>query len=188
MKSFFSFLMLLLVLGGLLALGIWMYRHLPSEFVPIATAALGFIASKTIESWRETRTRLYEKKREAYVKLLAPWRELVVISMMSKKEVTWNRQQMQRVYEAAFDTLLYASDDVIRCYGNFLSVGTEPNRTADEVGRRLSVLLKAMRRDLGHRFTALSEVEIMAMLKPMNLDERNRLMELGEPKEKAKSV
>ncbi len=95
---------------------------------------------------------------------------------------------MQKVYEAAFDTLLYASDDVIRCYGNFLSVGTKPDRTADEVGRRLSALLKAMRKDLGNKLTTLNEVEIMAMLKPMNLDERNRLMEQIEPKEKSKSA
>jgi hypothetical protein len=180
--------MLLLVLSGLVAFGVWMYRHLPSEYVPIATGALGFIASKSIESWRESRTRLYKKKREAYVKLLTPWREIVVLSMMSKKDVNWSRPQMQKVYEAAFDTLLYASDDVVRCYGNFLSVGTEPDRNADEVGRRLSALLKAMRKDLGNRFTTLNEVEIMAMLKPMNLDERNRLMEQIEPKEKSKSA
>lgn len=97
------------------------------------------------------------------MKLLTPWREIVVLSMMSKKEINWNRQQMQKVYEAAFDTLLYASDDVIRCYGNFLSVGTKPDRTADEVGRRLSALLKAMRKDLGNKLTTLNEVEIMAM-------------------------
>lgn len=65
MKSLLSFITLLLVLVGLGALGVWAYRHLAPEFVPIVAGALGFIGSKTIESWRESRTRLYEKKREA---------------------------------------------------------------------------------------------------------------------------
>jgi hypothetical protein len=173
-QSIYGFILILLLIG-FVVFGFWLYRHLPPEYVPIATGVLGFAASKMIESRKESKARLYEKKREAYVKLLTPWRELVVAQMMSKRDVKWTTAQMQKAYEATFDTVLYASDDVVKAYGSFIAVSIDSKKTPDEVGRRLSALLRAMRKDLGHWSTNLSDTDIMAMFRPMTPDDRKRI-------------
>lgn len=181
MKPLLSLLALLVVLAGLIVFGIWIYRHLTGGAVPIATAILGFIAGTAIQSWKENRRALNDKKREAYVRLLAPWRETLAASVASGKEVMWSKQTTQKLYEAGLDAALYASNDVIRSYGRFLSLGSAGGKTAQELSIHLSALIERMRKDLGRSIFAVDDLEIMATLVPMDIYDARELADRLEP-------
>ena len=73
--------------------------------------------------------------------------------------MTITPQLAAQTTDAGFEGILYASDDVLRKYVAFRNVG---DAAPIEVLSRLGGLLISMRRDLGHRFSSVDEIDILA--------------------------
>ncbi|HEX3068864.1 MAG TPA: hypothetical protein VHX14_09820, partial [Thermoanaerobaculia bacterium] len=63
-----TFVVLLGGIGGAL----WLLSRLPATIAALVAGGAGFLVSKLYESWKESKQRLHDKKREVYAKLLAP--------------------------------------------------------------------------------------------------------------------
>jgi len=82
-------------------------------------------------------------------------------------------EHIETAVEAAFDTMFFGSDKVIKEYGiyrnNLLLLQDDPIAFMLSFGG----LLKTMRKDLGHRFTKVDEVDLLAMF--VNMTDEQRL-------------
>lgn len=122
---------------------------------------MGFVISKIYESIKENKERSYEKKREIYYKLIKPFREVMIPGKDKKVEIS--KDQIREAVEAAFDNILYASDDVVKAYGTFRNLSSNGESQPEIILKHFAVLLKAMRKDLGNQFSTLDEVDILKM-------------------------
>jgi len=150
-------------LGGVAALVLWLFAKLPAPVAALIAGGGGFLISKLYESWRESKERLHEKKREVYAKLLAPMLALHLQLLRKNQdkpahEVVLSEMTAQMV-EATFDAVLYASDEVLKLWGRI--------RTAELTGEHVLVLymrlLKAIRRDVAGAFTSVTEADIIRL-------------------------
>jgi hypothetical protein len=165
----------LVVVIALVLLPVWLVSKMPAQLAGLVGAAVGFAATKFYESWKETKTRLYDKKRDVYLKLLQPWRGLLIeLAIDPNHDVAaYLSPEMRReMIATAFDSILYASDDVVRAYGRFRTVGEAPPIA---IMRRLALLLKAMRKDLGNAYTNISDEEMLQMFVNLSDEQRSAL-------------
>ncbi len=169
-RSFFIFGLLILALVGV-AWGVaFTFQELPKEGVAIVVAGMSFVISRIYESVKSNKERLYEKKRDVYRKLLDPYVKSL-ISMTkeeSEREDVITDEVVAEAIVCAFDAVLYASDDVIKSYSQFRIDALKKGDTAS-IANNLANLLKAMRKDLGHTFTTLSNLDILQAF--INFDE-----------------
>jgi len=156
-----------------------MFTNISPALLTILAGGIGFVVSKIYESIKENKQRAYEKKREQqrayekkreiYYKLIKPFREILFPANGKKKELT--NEQIREAVEAAFDNILYASDEVIKSYGAFRNLSSNGNIQPETVLKQFALLLKAMRKDLGNQFSTLDEVDILKMFINMSVTE-----------------
>ncbi|TAK64715.1 MAG: hypothetical protein EPO24_03100 [Bacteroidetes bacterium] len=178
MKQVISLTFTIVIVCGIIYGVAYLFWNTPPTVLPFIAAAIGFLASRFYESWKESRSRLYDKKREVYSNLLRPWRDILLIAIKnrdSEKEIPITPEMIRQSTEAAFDAILYASDDVVKQYGNFRTMNVGATPEASKILLTVASLLKAMRRDLGYRFTSVDEVDILTMFVNMDSSERDHL-------------
>ncbi len=154
---------------------IWLLVRGPAPASAAVAAGVGFLISKLFESAKESRARLYETKREVYWDLLGPW-----LRLLSERERPLTAEDIAKemgpaIVEASFRGILYASDDVLREHIRMRRAGLSGDDAGPELLLRHARMLKAMRKDLGHTFTSLSEVELLEMFVNMKPENRNTL-------------
>ncbi|MEA2166486.1 MAG: hypothetical protein QOK37_4613 [Thermoanaerobaculia bacterium] len=156
------FLSTIVFLLGVITLVLWVFWRLPAPISALLAGAIGFLISKVVESWKESRERLHDKKREVYAKLLAPMLALQLQMLKGgdrpAHEVVLTEMSAQMV-TATFDAVLYASDEVLKLWGRI--------RTAGLTGEQILVLymrlLKAIRKDVGNTYTSINEADILRL-------------------------
>lgn len=172
----------LLILATAIAGILWLLYKLPATVAALIAGGIGFLVTKLYESWKESRQRLHDKKRDVYAKLLAPF--LVLHLQILKGEgdrpahkVVREKMTTQMV-DATFDAVLYASDDVLKLWGRIRTAGlqnTDPNIVLIWYMR----LLRAMRKDVGNTYTALTEADIMLLFVNFTDDDLAGFVELA---------
>ncbi len=168
MKAPVKFIFAIGIILGLIYIGIWTFNRIPSSWIPVIAGGVGFLISRFYESWKENKQRLYDKKREVYSVLLRPYINILTNSMMNKAIGT-NRtenvteEMFETAIQAGFDSILYASDDVVKAYGIFRNMQLTNPTSTKVLFSNLSQLLRAMRKDLGHTWTNLSDREMLAI-------------------------
>jgi hypothetical protein len=179
-KDLIVFIVLMTIVS-ILGFGLYkMFTNISPALLTILAGGIGFVVSKIYESIKENNQRAYEKKREIYYKLIKPFREILFPANGKKKELT--NEQIREAVEAAFDNILYASDEVIKSYGAFRNLSSNGNLQPEAVLKQFALLLQAMRKDLGNQFSTLDEVDILKMFINMSFTEER------EYREKFKSI
>ena len=162
-KSTLAVIVLLAGILALIALGFWGASYMASASPTLLTllaGGIGYMVSRLIESWKESRTRLHEKKREVYKNLMAMWQNV------SPKEI-------EQGVHAAFESVLYASDGVVKSYGTLRNLDfaiSPPEQTLFKVAG----VYMEMRKDLGHSFSTVDEVDILKMFINLSSAEQER--------------
>lgn len=151
------------------------FVNMSPVLLTILSGAFGFIVSKIYESIKENKQRTYDKKREIYYRLIKPYREVLFPGKNKSNELT--EDQIKDAIEAAFDNILYASDEVIKSYGTFRNISLNGDKEPEYVLKQFATLLKAMRKDLGNQFSTLDEVEILKMFINMSIDDEKGFRE-----------
>lgn len=105
--------------------------------------------------------------------MIKPYREVLASLNTSKKSDLTDKQIIDAI-EAAFDNILYVSDDVIKIYGTFRNLSANGNTSTESILGVFALLLKAMRKDLGNQFSSLDEVDILKMFINMNVEEEKK--------------
>ena len=186
-KNLFASLALLLVIIGLVGIMVWGITKMPTQWLPLITAGIGFLVSRLYETLKENKTRLYEKKREVYTRLLYPWLSILIqiISAKDKKVPIKNlsSKALADLAQAAFDAILYASDDVIKAYGSFRTLDPEQNEYTEVVLGRLTKLLKSIRKDLGNTYSNLKDIEILQMFMNLTPEEKIKFANISQTQE-----
>ena len=174
--AFFTGIVCILSYGA-----VQLFDNLSQTTLTILAGAIGFVVSKLYESIKENKQRAYEKKREIYYNLIKPWRE-VLSNLKTSKKNDLTDKQIKDAIEAAFDNILYASDEVIKIYGTFRNLSSNSNTSAEPILGAFALLLKAMRKDLGNQFSSLDEVDILKMFINMNFEEEKHYRGLFKTK------
>ncbi len=125
-------------------------------FIAAVSGLMGYLIQRN----NELKLRITEKKRDAYIEFLKDFTETVVAIMHDKKinEVQADRQRIL----ARNQLLLYASDDVIKAYDDWVRYTDEnPEKRGDDTEDELfgKVLLKIREDILGGK-TKLTVEEI----------------------------
>lgn len=168
-------LVIIAIIGWLIY---YFFSNLSMPTLTIISGAVGFIISKIYDSIRDNKQRMYEKKREVYFQLIKPYRE-VLKGVNNKKAVDPDETMISEAIDAGFDNILYASDEVVKAYGDFRNITADGNNPQPElVLKKLAILLKAMRKDLGNQFSTLDEVDILKIFINIGAQEENRYREL----------
>lgn len=175
MKKITTVILGTFVIVGSIWFLVWGLSKIPPTWTPFIAGGIGFSISRLYETWKENKTRLYEKKREVYSRLIRPWQSILISSMANKdkkNDVKVSPELITEAGNAAFDAILYASDEVIKDYGIFRTTAAEGNPTPELVLGNLTKLLKSIRKDLGHTYSNLTDTEILLMF--MNLTETEK--------------
>lgn len=164
------FFIVLMTIVSILGFGLYkMFTNISPALLTILAGGIGFIVSKIYESIKENKQRAYEKKREIYYKLIKPYREILFPASIKKKDLT--NEQIREAVEAAFDNILYASDEVVKAYGTFRNLSYNGEINPEKLIKQFAILLKAMRKDLGNQFSTLDEIDILKMFINMSSSE-----------------
>ena len=181
MKKFFFFLLGLAVLIGIPFGIVIVALKAPPTVTAIMTGALGFIGSKLYETYQDNKRRNFETKKEIYLKLLEPYKDLL-ISAIVKKDVKaeLDQKKMEKSVHAAFDAILYASDNVVKAYGDFRFISSQSVENKID-GRlillALASLMKEMRKDIGE-WTSINEVQLLMMFSNLTQNDKSELNKL----------
>lgn len=160
-------LLLLLFVVGIL----WILAEAPQPLSTIAAAAIGFVATKIYEAWNEGKSRLHEKKREVYQQLLDPYFRLTLSAITKEDAATLGATLGPDMVKATFQGIMFASDDVLRRLNEIRFEALKTDVSGVRLLVHLSRLLKAVRKDLGHSFTSLSDIEILALFVNMTAED-----------------
>ena len=172
-KIGFVFLAALLLVGTVAVVFslLYSFSKLPGPFATIIAGVVGFLGSKFYEAYTQDKTRLFEKKREIYHQLIKPFRDVLINTKLKKDtehEGPLPDEFIKGAIEAAFDSMFYASDDVIKLYGEYRSISVNGLVDSDYNLKSLAKLLKAMRKDLGNKYSSIDEVDILKLF--INMD------------------
>lgn len=136
--------------------------------IPALLALGGFIAwgvRSTIEDYREAERQLAAERRALYQQVLEPFLLPLITAddqaeaVSSMQETVFDSEEYKR---AVFELSLFASDDVVRAFGD---ITNSASNTASPSPMVLwSRLLLAVRKSVGNKGTRLTPVEI---LRPM---------------------
>ena len=184
----FTFLILLIIVA-VVALGYTATTY-PIVLTGIA-AAIGFLGRWVIDSIKENRARLHDKKRQVYSSLLKPWVGILISTInknQSNAEGEITSDTIAQAIEAAFDTILYGSDEVVLRYGEFRNLAVSDTIDIPLILYRFATVLLSMRKDIGHTFTTVDEIDILAMFINMDDAERKRNKEIVKTLKKNRHI
>lgn len=180
-NTLIAILVICLLLAAVGAI-VYFLGNLPTHITALVGGAIGFLVSRIYESYQAYKARLYEKKREVYNNLIAPWQNILVKTITQEndekesstseeeKENLISKKEKEQAVRAAFDAILYASDEVIKEYGKFRNIAINAAKNDPmEALSGLANLYRVMRSDLGH-YTSLSDYEILRLF--INLDSK----------------
>lgn len=166
-----------IVFATIVLVGVGFFFNFYSEsinptLITIVSGGIGYAISKFYEDLKESKQRIYEQKRIVYKTLLIPYIE-VLKTTKKGRDINLTDKQISTAFEAAFDTILYGSDDVIKLYGEFRNISTKitPENEKYIMLKSLALLLNAIRKDLGNKMTSLSEVQILRMFINMSIED-----------------
>ncbi|MGZ5445942.1 MAG: hypothetical protein ACXW5U_27055 [Thermoanaerobaculia bacterium] len=161
-----SVVVVLAVLAAFVGFALWLLYQLPATVAALVAGGIGFLASKLYESWKESRQRLHDKKRDVYAKLLAPMLQLHLQILKGDDDKPAHKVILEKMttqmVEATFDAVLYASDDVLKLWGRIRTGGLQ-NLEPGVVLVLYMRLLKSMRKDVGNTYTTLTEADILML-------------------------
>jgi hypothetical protein len=184
MKKILAFVGLVLMLLAIASTSYYVFQLLktPDSTTPLILGAIGFVISKFYENYKDRQTRLYDKKREVYQKLIMPYREVLINSVVNKgvekqPEYILSKEQLTGAVEAAFDAVMFASDSVLKAYGDFRNVSLNEFADADAHLKGLAKFLGAIRKDLGNRFSSSDEVDMLKVFINMSSEEEKYFRE-----------
>ncbi|HQV52851.1 MAG: hypothetical protein IPI00_15435 [Flavobacteriales bacterium] len=178
-KSTLAVIVLLAGILALIALGFWGASYMASASPTLLTllaGGIGYMVSRLIESWKESRTRLHEKKREVYKNLMAMWQNVLVKSISNKankQEHQLSPKEIEQGVHAAFESVLYASDGVVKSYGTLRNLDFA-NSPPEQTLFKVAGVYMEMRKDLGHSFSTVDEVDILKMFINLSSAEQER--------------
>jgi hypothetical protein len=190
MKQILTFTFLILLIIVVVTVLGYTATAYPIVLTGIA-AAIGFLGRWVIDSIKENRARLHEKKRQVYSSLLKPWVGVLVGTInknQSTAEAVITSDTVAQAVEAAFDTILYGSDDVVLRYGEFRNLAASDTIDVPLILYRFATVLLSMRKDIGHTFTTVDEIDILAMFINMNDAERKRNKETVKTLKKNRDI
>ncbi|HEV7766646.1 MAG TPA: hypothetical protein VGQ76_16720 [Thermoanaerobaculia bacterium] len=155
-----AIVVLLLVAAGLFGLVRWIVS-LPPTFAALVIGAFGFVAARLYESWRDSRQRLHDKKREVYAKLLAPMMalHLQIVEGEESPGARLREKMTVQMIEATFDAVLYASDDVLKLWAQL----REPTNDGGMTLFLYMRLITLMRKDVGGACTNITEADLVRL-------------------------
>jgi len=156
-KILFSITFVILFLFGIVFGFFYFLFTIPTNIIPFVAAGIGFVVSRIYEYTKENKSRLYDKKREVYLKIIRPWKNVLIMGKDAKVEMSSEFTQEQK--EAGLDLILYGNDDVIKQYGQLRNAGSEVSPDLYLV--KFAKLLKGMRKDLGYTFSSLNAKDIL---------------------------
>lgn len=166
-----------IVFATIVLVGVGFFFNFYSEsinptLITIVSGGIGYAISKFYEDLKESKQRIYEQKRIVYKTLLIPYIE-VLKTTKKGRDINLTDKQISTAFEAAFDTILYGFDDVIKLYGEFRNISTKitPENEKYIMLKSLALLLNAIRKDLGNKMTSLSEVQILRMFINMSIED-----------------
>ena len=178
-KSTLAVIVLLAGILALIALGFWGASYMASASPTLLTllaGGIGYMVSRLIESWKESRTRLHEKKREVYKNLMAMWQNVLVKSISNKankQEHQLSPKEIEQGVHAAFESVLYASDGVVKSYGTLRNLDFA-NSPPEQTLFKVSGGYMEMRKDLAPSFATVDEVDILKMFINLSSAEQER--------------
>ena len=155
-----AIVVLLLVAAALFGVVRWI-ASLPPTVAALVIGAFGFVAARLYESWRDSRQRLHDKKREVYAKLLAPMMalHLQIIEGEESPGARLREKMTVQMIEATFGAVLYASDDVLKLWAQL----REPTNDGGMTLFLYMRLIKLMRKDVGGAFTSITEADLVRL-------------------------
>lgn len=163
-------LLVLALIAGLAVAIVWLLASGPPALTAIFGTGIGFLVTKLYDSWKESRTRLYDKKREIYSRLLAPWIRVFAAQIeknLGAKEISTEdiiKEFAKDLPGATFDAMLYASDEVLQKYGRMRASSLGGGSAGPMVLVLFAQLIKAIRRDLGNTYSSVSEEDLLGLV------------------------
>jgi hypothetical protein len=132
--------------------------------IPALLAAGGFLAwaiRSTIEDYREAERQLTEERRRLYQQVLEPF--LLPLLMADDEAEAASALQTaafasSEYKRGVFELTLYASDDVVRAFGDITNKGDDPASNPLVLWARL---LLAIRKSVGNKGTRLTTTDIL---------------------------
>jgi hypothetical protein len=168
-----------IVLGAVLLIGVGVFFNYYSDsinptLITIISGGLGYAISKFYEDLKESKQRIYEQKRIVYKTLLNPYIEVLKTTKKGSAN-NLTEKQISTAFDAAFDTILYGSDNVIKLYGEFRNSNSRVTSDNEKylMLKSMALLLNAIRKDLGNKMTNLTEVQILRMFINMSLEDES---------------
>lgn len=169
-----SIILICIAFGFLIYGLVYFFSKSSPTISTLLAGAIGFIISKFYESIRENKQKLHEKKREVYLKLIKPYRDVIINPSKNNGELEVTPEIRKEAIEAAFDAILYASDDVVRTYGEFRNMPLNNVDKSEIILNKLALVLRSMRKDLGNQYSNLDEVQILKMFINMSSTDEER--------------
>ena len=114
------------------------------------------------ESSEREKERLYDERRQIYLKILEPI--IRIFAGINNPEETQKAMQQIKTYEhrrVLFELNLIGSDDVVRALNEFMQYLYRGDVDARQLLTYWGQLLLSIRKDLGNKGTGLSEVDML---------------------------
>lgn len=111
----------------------------------LVTGAIGFLIARLYDMWKTREERSFEKRKEVYTEILEPLVRVFSIEEKSRLNKISDSIRQQSV-RSGLHLVMYGSDDVIKAYAHFRTLGD--NASAKEILGALAKLVLAMRYDV----------------------------------------
>jgi hypothetical protein len=120
-----------------------------------------WVVRSTIEDYRDAERQLTDQRRELYRTVLEPFIQHFLVSDDDAETAAKLQEELFASPEykrALFELTLYASDDVVKAFGDVSNIGTDPNSNAMVLWARL---LFAIRKSVGNKGTRLTPSDLL---------------------------
>lgn len=134
------------------------------EIIVALIAVFGAVLPYLLQRRKELNLKIAEQKREAYASFLKNFTETAV-AIMHDEDVSGKDADRERML-ARDQLLLYASDDVIKAYDDWVRYADAEKHDYDKEGDLLSLMFLAIRKDLLGRTKV--NTKHLANLNPFN--------------------
>jgi len=141
-------------------------RQAPWQFITILITLVGGLITVTVNFLIQIRNEQREKKVETYEKIIQFFFEIVFSVKLESSKKT-EEEVASFFVEVTPRLVLWASDDVLKCFINFRQVAfrtDDENPNTNGLVLIFGKLLLAMRKDFGHQNKELNERSILGIV------------------------